>query len=123
MACLGCMKNRTSVRPPVTEDNTKSYVVEESVDPTDKIKLRYYGGGSKVSTRGGCSTCRGKSSNYAVTTSETIQFVSKDAPGGFFKQTFSIGHDYYVTEKQAEYLLSLTYVNKAGQTVNKFERV
>ena len=86
MACLGCMKNRTSVQPQVKEDNTKSYVVEESVDPTDKVKLRYYGGGSKVSTRGGCSTCRGKSSNYAVTTSETIQLVSKDAPGGFFKQ-------------------------------------
>lgn len=97
-------------------------VVKKSADPSAKVRIRYYGGGSKKST-GGCSTCHGTKGGYTVTTAETIQFVSEDADNELFKMTFNIGHDYYVTEKQAEYLLTLTYRNRAGQVVNKFERV
>lgn len=125
MACSGCM-GKTAVRHTVIADNRKpaadGVVVEKSEDPNAKVRLRYFGGGSKKAT-GGCHTCHGSRGGYIVTTTETIQFVSEDADNEWFKMTFSIGHDYYVTEKQAEYLLSLTYRNRAGQVVNKFQRV
>lgn len=121
MACSGCMKNNVSAPAKKVEDEAL-YAVEASANPDAKVKLRYYGGGMKKNT-GGCSTCSGKKTGYSITTSETIRFVSADAPNGLFKMTFSIGHDYYVTEKQAEYLLGLTYVNKSGQTVYKFGKV
>lgn len=123
MACGGCGKSRP--RKQVVLDNRKpdsqGTVVGASENTENKVRLRYYGGTIKKTTTG-CSTCSGRKSGYAVTTSETIRFVSEDAPGNWFVQTFQIGHDYYVTEKQAEYLLSLTYVNKAGQTVHKFKK-
>ena len=125
MACSSCGNNnnstvtqRLTVEHPVA-DYGDDVVVHASEDPKKKVKIRYYGSGVKKVT-GGCSTCRGKSGGYSVKTTETIQFVSEDSPNNWFKQTFSIGHDYYVTENQADYLPSLTYVNKAGQTVNKF---
>lgn len=122
MGCSGCGKNRP--KKTVVLDNRKpesAGTVVKASDSEAKVKIRYYGGTLKKSTTG-CSTCSGKKSGYSVTTSETIRFVSEDAPNNWFVQTFSLGHDYYVTEKQAEYLLSLTYVNKAGQTVHKFKK-
>lgn len=98
--------------------------VEASEDVSRKIRLRYYGGGvTKIPTGTGCSTCRSGKKGYANTTTETITFVSADAPGGLFRQTVTVGHDIYVTEKQAEYLLALTYQNKGGQIVHKFQKV
>ena len=126
MACSSCgnkpntSTTRLSVEP-VVENTTEDEVVLASEDPTNKVKIRYYGGGVKKTTTTGCSTCRGgKSGGYSLQTTETIQFVSMDSPNNWFKQTFSVGHDYYVTEKQAEYLLKLEYINKAGQRVKKF---
>lgn len=126
MACGGCARNRANAKAKtVKADNRKpatiGTVVGKSDENSDKVKLRYFGGSVKRATVG-CSTCSGSRSAYTVTTSETLQFVSEDAPGGLFRQTFQIGHDYYVTEKQAEYLLTLTYTNRAGQTVHKFQR-
>lgn len=125
MPCAGCM-GKTSIRRPLISDNrrptTEGVVVEKSSNPSAKVRIRYYGGGSKKAT-GGCHTCHGNRGGYVVTTSETIQFVSEDADNELFKMNFSIGHDYYVTEKQAEYLCTLTYRNRAGQVVNKFQIV
>lgn len=124
MACSGCAsKRKASVKPVIDnrQSTVQGVVVEASADTSNKVKLRYFGGGSKKTT-GGCSTCHGSKGGYVVTTSETIRFVSEDAPGGLFVETFSIGHDYYVTEKQAEYLLTLTYRNRAGQIVHKFKK-
>ena len=125
MACSGCMGKTAIKRSPIADNRkpaAEGVVVQKSEDPNAKVRLRYFGGGSKKST-GGCHTCHGNKAGYVVTTTETIQFVSEDADNGWFKMTFSIGHDYYVTEKQAEYLLSLTYRNQAGQTVYKFQKV
>lgn len=125
MPCAGC-SGKVSVNRPVVKDNrrasTEGVVVEKSNNPQAKVRIRYYGGGTKKST-GGCHTCHGSRGGYVVTTAETIQFVSEDSDNELFKMTFNIGHDYYVTDKQAEYLCSLTYRNRAGQIVNKFQRV
>lgn len=122
MACSGCNHNPTPAVPPKTTPHPESVgtVVEASESPSNKVRLRYFGGGSKVSTGGGCSTCKGSKGGYVIKTTETIRFVSEDEPDGWFSQTFSIGRDYYVTPNQAEYLLTLTYRNPAGQTVHKF---
>ena len=126
MACGGCARNRAAAKPSTANvDNRKpapiGTVVGKSDNTDNKVKLRYYGGSVKKAAVG-CSTCSGSKSAYTVTTSETIIFVSEDAPGGLYKVTFQIGHDYYVTEKQAEYLLTLTYTNRAGQLVHKFQK-
>lgn len=123
MACGGCGKSRPRKTPVADNRQPASIgtVVEASKNTENKVRIRYYGSTIKKTTTG-CATCSGRKSGYSVTTSETIRFVSEDAPGNWFVQTFQIGHDYYVTEKQAEYLLSLTYVNKAGQTVHKFKK-
>lgn len=98
--------------------------VEASEDKSKKVRLRYYGGEQKrVATGTGCSTCRGGAGGYTRTTSETITFVSEDEPSGLFRRLVTVGHDIYVTEKQAEYLLTLTYQNKGGQVVHKFGKV
>lgn len=86
-----------------------------------KVKLTYLGGG--YSSHGqGCRSCGGTGTSYKFVSSERIQFVSEDAPDGWFNQLFTVGRDYYVTEKQAEYLLSLTYQSRVGRVVNKFKR-
>lgn len=125
MACASC-SGKKNVKKTVVYDNRHSEEEAKIAGKTDpaaaKVRIRYYGGGTRKAVGSGCSTCRGKKGGYVVTTSETIQFVSEDVPGGLFKETFSIGHDYYVTEKQAEYLLSLTYTNRAGQVVHKFKK-
>lgn len=98
-------------------------VVGKSANPTVKVPVQYFGGGMVKKTTGAtCSSCGG-AGNMALLTSETIMFASDDAPYGMFKQFVQAGRTYYVTEKQAEYLLTLTYTNNAGQTVNKFKRL
>lgn len=94
----------------------------DASDTNKKVKLRYLGGG--YSTQGqGCRSCGGTGTKYKFVSSERIQFVSEDAADGWFNQLFTVGHDYYVTEKQAEYLLTLTYQSRSGRKANKFERV
>lgn len=99
-------------------------IVKKSKNPDIKVPLLYYGGGftKRSSISGGCSSCKG-GSNVARVTSETIIFASEDAPYGIYKQLCEAGRTYYVTENQAKYLLTLTFVNQAGQTVNKFKRL
>lgn len=137
MGCSSCggrlhqMPVPNQVNRPII--NTKSEVtprvnlgvpVAASKDASKKVRLRYYGGGvAKRATGTGCSTCRSGAGGYVNTTTETITFVSEDAPGGLFRQVVTAGHDIYVTEKQAEYLLALTYKNKGGETVHKFKKV
>ena len=125
MTCSNCVHKTTVNKPPVADNRQPSgegVVVEKSNNPNAKVRLRYYGGGTKKAT-GGCHTCHGSRGGYVVTTSETIRFVSEDAPDGMFRLTVNIGHDYYVTESQAEYMLTLEYRNRAGQVVKKFKKV
>lgn len=141
MACGACAKRAAEERARMAKQNAASEgvkatvsgsnmverkmpatVVEASSDPSQKVKIRYYGGGSLKAAGTGCRACGG-GKRYIVTTSERIMFASEDVENGLFSQLFTIGHDYYVTEKQAEYLLSLTYQNKAGKVVYKFKKV
>lgn len=94
---------------------------KRSEDPTKKVRLVYNGGGAKRKATG-CSTCHGGRKTYAVTTTETIIFVSEDSPNMIYKETVSVGHSYYVTEEQAKVMLSMTYRNPSGQTVHKFSK-
>lgn len=122
MPCSSCHHNR-AIQPPVVPlsvQEPQTLIVGES-DTTNKVKLRYYGGGMGFTTSG-CHSC-GSAGRYSLKTSETIQFASDDEPGGWFSKRFDTGHDYYVTEKQAEYLLKLTFSNPAGQVVHKFKKV
>ena len=102
--------------------NTTAKVVEKS-DTTEKVLLRYYGGGSGTTKVRGCRSCGGGKVKYATVTSERIMFASEEAPNGFFNLLVSVGHDYLVTRAQADYMLTLTYKNKAGQEVHKFKEV
>lgn len=134
MGCSGCGQNAKAraeiktVAPtfiPSTETKMKSAValpLAEKSKSKKKVKLRYLGGG--YSTQGqGCRSCGGTGTKYKFVSSERIQFVSEDSPEGWFSVLFTVGHDYYVTQKQAEYLLTLTYTSKAGRVVNKFEKL
>lgn len=102
--------------------NTPAKVVEASKTP-EKVMLRYYGGGSGTTRVRGCRSCGGGKVKYATVTSERIMFASEDAPNGFFNLLVSVGHDYLVTRSQADYMLTLTYKNNAGQIVHKFKEV
>ena len=134
MGCSSCghkVKNVAKVETPTPKfvPSTEAKVnlgvalpMAEKSETTKKVKLRYLGGG--YSTNGqGCRSCGGTGTKYKFVTSERIQFVSEDSADGWFNTLFTVGHDYYVTEKQAEYLLTLTYASKAGRIVNKFERI
>lgn len=94
----------------------------KSADPSKKVKLVYNGGGHTRKKSVGCTTCHGGKASYSVTTSETIIFVSEDCNNNIYKETFSVGHSYYVTEEQAKVLLSLTYVSHSGKTAHKFTK-
>lgn len=111
----------------VSQPVQKPTQVQATVVPkssSDKmVKLRYYGGGTTTKTGSGCRSCGGSGSKYAVVTTETIMFASEDSPNNFFKRTFTVGHDYWVTENQAEYLLGLTYKSRSNNIVNKFKKV
>lgn len=125
MAGCNCHHNRaiaspTRARAVAPKSAPRKLIVGASTSKT-LVKLRYYGGGMGYTTSG-CHAC-GSSGRYALKTSETIQFASDDAPGGWFSQRFDASHEYYVTQKQAEYLLTLTYSNPAGQQVHKFKRM
>lgn len=102
--------------------NTPAKVVKASTT-TEKVLLRYYGGGSGTTRVRGCRSCGGNRVKYATVTSERIMFASEDAPNGFFNLLVSVGHDYLVTRSQADYMLTLTYKNNAGQVVHKFKEV
>jgi hypothetical protein len=110
---------------PSTEKSLKNTValpMAEKSASSKKVKLRYLGGG--YSTKGqGCRSCGGTGTKYKFVSSERIQFVSEDSPDNWFNMLFTVGHDYYVTEKQAEYLLTLTYTSKVGKVANKFEKI
>ena len=102
--------------------NTTAKVVEKSKS-SEKVMLRYYGGGSGTTKVRGCRSCGGGKVKYATVTSERIMFASEEAPNGFFNLLVAVGHDYLVTRAQADYMLTLTYKNKAGQEVHKFKEV
>ena len=87
------------------------------------VKLRYYGGGTAAKKTSGCRSCGGGGSSYTTVTTETIMFVSEDSPNSIFKQTFQIGHDYYVTRNQADYLLGLKFRSRAGVEQSKFKEI
>lgn len=101
---------------------SSAVVVEASQNPSEKVRLRYYGGGSLQAAGTGCRACGG-GRKYVVTTSEKIMFASEDVENGLFSLNVTIGHDYFVTKKQAEYMLSMTYQNRAGKIVHKFKEV
>lgn len=102
--------------------NTPAKVIEAS-STAEKVLLRYYGGGAGTTRVRGCRACGGSKVKYATVTSERIMFASEDAPNGFFNLLVSVGHDYLVTRSQADYMLTLTYKNRAGQVVHKFKEV
>lgn len=114
-------KQRVSPAP-VASMNEVAPQVLASEDKTKKVKLRYYGGELSLKAKPACPTCGG-GGQYAMTTGETIMFRSEDAPDGVFKLFVQAGREYYVTEKQAEYMLTLTFRNRAGQIINKFKRI
>lgn len=123
MACTSCGHKTTRKVSPQRAQEIKmvqpqSLIAEKSEDTT-KVKVRYYGGGLTRQTSG-CASC-GSQGKYALTTSETIQFASDDAPMGWFSMRFDVGKDYYVTQKQAERLLQETFTNPSGQVISKFK--
>lgn len=127
MGCSGCGRKATVSKRTIEGTVSKKisnedYIVKSSDNPDKKVGLRYYGGGMQLKRGSGCASC-GASGKYSLITAENIMFVSDDAPNGMFSQFFQVGRDYYVTEKQAEYLLGLTFTNKAGQTVHKFKKL
>lgn len=122
MGCSGCGAKTRVVSPQRRQEvkmvQPQSLIAGKS--QTDaKVKVRYYGGGLTKQTSG-CSSC-GSQGKYALTTSETIQFASDDAPMGWFSRRFDVGKDEYVTQKQAEYLTKLSFTNAAGQVIPKFK--
>lgn len=99
-------------------------IVEKSKNPDVKVGLVYYGGGMiHKPWEAHCSSCSGGLGRVSLLTSETIMFASDDAPNGMFKMLFQSGRTYYVTEKQAEYLLTLTFLNQNGERANKFKKL
>ena len=121
--CTGCgaakvSRPRAIVTAPVPEEP----LIAPKSNSEKLVRLRYYGGGFTYRPSVGCRSCASKG-KYALTTSETIRFASDDAPDGWFQQVFSAGHEYYVTEQQAKYLLMLSFMNRAGQKAYKFKEV
>lgn len=124
--CVGCGKTTVTKARRTDSQGLKIWnnaaIVAASDNPADTVIVRFYGGGMVRQVKSGCSGCGG-SSVYAMQTTKTISFASEDSPNGVFKMTFEQGHDYPVTQKQAERLLTMTYVNPAGQTVNMFKLI
>lgn len=127
MSCSGCGGHKTATvvnnTTPVQKRTFAGKVVEASETTDKKVRLRYYGGGMSARKVAKCAACGSAKASYARTTNEMIMFASDDAPNGMYQQFVEIGRDYWVTEKQAEYMLTLEYINQAGQTVKKFKRV
>lgn len=127
MSCSGCgKKTRASIKAPDAGVVIKSSaeVVEKSENSAKTVRLRYYGGGLVAKKKRGCSSCGGAKNSYSRITNETIAFASEDEPNGLFMQEMQAGRDYWVTEKQAEYLLEKeVYTSPAGEVVHKFKRM
>lgn len=129
MACSSCGGGSKTIKPSVSvkytapASNAMPAVVVPRSTSAEKVKLRYYGGGMTKKVSSGCSSCHGGKNSYSVLTTETIMFVSDDAPNGIFRQTFSVGHNYYVTRAQADYLLKLTFRDVAGREQPKFREI
>lgn len=88
------------------------------------VKLRYYGGSYIAKKSRGCSSCGHSVTNSrSRVMSENIQFPSDVTPNGLKTVLFSVGHTYYVTEYEAEYLLQMTFVNINGSIEPKFMKV
>lgn len=120
--CTNCGQNNSiSGATSVVEKRPQTLIVEKSEKDSKMVKLRYYGG-RLVRNTSGCTSCASKS-RYSVKTSERITFASDDAKNGIFSQEFTVSRDYFVTQKQAEYLLSLTFTNPAGQIAHKFKEM
>lgn len=125
--CTGCGISITTTKAKKRSSTTKKttlqpLIVEKSAEPEKKVLLKYYGGGISINPTAGCGSCHG-GGNYAVKTSERITFASDDAPDGIFDMQADFGKVYPVTQNQAKYLLSLTFINKAGQEAHKFKEV
>ena len=126
MSCSGCGGKKpitTQVPATPTPSAVSGEVIEKSDDPDKKVRLRYYGGGVAAKKVAKCAACGSAKGSYARVTNEMIMFASDDAPNGMYEQMVEAGRDYWVTEKQAEYMLSITYINQSGQEVHKFRRI
>lgn len=126
MSCSGCgskAKVRFTVNPEGVVKNTTGEVVGKSDNPDAKVRLRYYGGGVAAKKVAKCAACGSAKGSYSRVTNEMIMFASDDAPNGMYEQMVEAGRDYWVTQKQAEYMLTMTYTNQAGQVVNKFKLI
>lgn len=127
MSCSGCGGHKTATvvnnTTPIQKSTGIGQVVEASKSPSRSVRLRYYGGGVSAKKVAKCAACGSAKASYARTTNEMIMFASDDVNNGLYEQFVEAGHDYWVTEKQAEYMLTLTYTNQAGQVVNKFKRI
>lgn len=119
--CSGCKHSSTweGAKAVTTATPQPSSLIVGKSETNGKVRLRYYGGGLQRQTKG-CRSC-GTVGKYALTTSETIQFMSDDAPNGWFSRKFDVSEDAYVTPKQAERLLQETFTNAAGQVIPKFK--
>lgn len=135
MSCRGCGKQHKNtvqhtvevVQAPVHTRTTMTTKAVGASDSNEKVRVRYYGGGFEAKPNRGCSSCGKAKGSYARVTNETIIFASDDAENGLFKLPVEIGHDYWVTEKQAEYMTSdnddMVYTNPSGQLCHKFKLV
>lgn len=127
MSCSGCGKRKTVVssvgQPVVTPRKTAGgVVVPKSADPTKKVRVRYYGGGITAKKVSRCASCGSAKGSYQRLTNETIMFASDDEPNGLFMKPMTAGHDYWVTEEQAKYLLeNEVYISQAGIETHKFK--
>ena len=87
-------------------------------------RLRYYGGSYENKNSARCSSCGQKASTTrSRVMSESIQFPSDVTPNGLKTILFSVGREYFVTEYEAEYLLTMTFVNINGVTEPKFKEI
>lgn len=125
MSCKHCGGRRNTSIAPATVERVKETLpmAGKSESSERNVRVRYYGGGVSNRRSSGCSACGSARGSYSRITNELIQFPSEDAPNGFFSEHMEAGRDYWVTEKQAEYLLSLTYRNQAGEITHKFSKV
>lgn len=128
MSCSNCGKKRKSTISSNDVNNTTPVaktpvgkVVPKS-KTNKKVRVRYYGGGITAKKVSRCASCGSAKGSYQRLTNETIMFASDDEPNGLFMKPMSAGHDYWVTEEQAKYLLeNETFYDQAGGIAHKFK--
>lgn len=121
--CVGCDSGKTKAKAVVQPlADPLPLIAPKSENPEAKVKLEYCGGGMKRKTTGGCQSCKG-GGKFSLVTTERIQFPSDDCKKGIFSQEFTAGRSYFVTEKQSERLLAMTFTAPSGQVAHKFKRV